>query len=84
MLVLEDFDPCTRLEHHDHVTLVEDVGRGVEGHAGEVLDLLGVAIKVDWLGVHQNVQLVAPLGVAGTETNLVEEEKEENASQSVP
>ena len=42
--------------------LVEDVGWCVYGDPGKVLDLLGVAVEVDGLLVHQYVQLVPPLG----------------------
>ena len=39
------------LEHDDHMALVEDVAGSVDGHPGEVLDLLWVpddANKVTW------------------------------------
>ena len=61
---------CNYLEHGDDVGLVEDVGGGVDGDPGEVLDLLGVSVEVDWLLVHQHVQLVPPLGPVRPHPNL--------------
>ena len=58
------------LEHGDDVGLVEDVGGGVDGDSGEVLDLLRVAVEVDGLLVNQNVELVPPLCPVRPHANL--------------
>ena len=54
VLVLDDLDAGPGLEHHDHVALVEDLGGRVHGDAGEVLDLLRVAVEVDGLLVDEH------------------------------
>ena len=55
LLIFDNLNPCSGLEHDDHMRLVEDIAGGVDSDPLEMLNLLRISVKIDIPPIYDDI-----------------------------